>query len=97
MTPARGPIRQEYPDKKARRPAAFLMIFQGVEMMQKREMKRVARKMLMYLGQRPVTSLENGYEPIEREKMNPLAMPSGFVKESARTYRQQPGYQWWQA
>jgi hypothetical protein len=36
------------------------MMFHGVEMMQKREMKQVARKMLMYLGQRPVTSLEKG-------------------------------------
>jgi len=36
------------------------MMFQGVETMQKREMKSVARKMLMYLGQMPVTSLEKG-------------------------------------
>ncbi len=41
------------------------MMFQGVEMMQKREMKRVARKMEMYFGQMPVTSLEKGYEPGE--------------------------------
>jgi hypothetical protein len=53
-------MRHEYPDKKARRPAAFLMMFHGVEMMQKMEMNMVARKMLMYLGQIPVTSLENG-------------------------------------
>ena len=53
-------MRQEYPDKKANRPTAFLMIFQGVEMMQKMEMKSVARKMLMYFGAMPVTSLEKG-------------------------------------
>jgi hypothetical protein len=48
MTPATQPIMLEEPDKKARRPAAFLMIFHGVETTQKREMKSVARKMLTY-------------------------------------------------
>jgi hypothetical protein len=35
-------------------------MFQGVDTMQKMEMKRVAREMLMYLGQTPVTSFEKG-------------------------------------
>src|SRR5436305_12547227 len=39
------------------------MMFQGVLTTQKTEMSRVARKMLMYLGQRPEMSLENGYVP----------------------------------
>jgi hypothetical protein len=43
-------MRHEYPERKARRPAAFLMMFHGVETTQKREMKSVARKMLIYLG-----------------------------------------------
>ncbi len=55
MTPANGPIRHEYPDKNARRPAAFLMMFQGVHTTQKTEMMMVARKMLIYFGQRPDT------------------------------------------
>jgi hypothetical protein len=60
MTPARGPIMQEYPERKARRRLAFLMMFHGVDTTQKREIMRVARKMLMYLGLRPETSLEKG-------------------------------------
>lgn len=39
------------------------MMFHGVETTQKMEMKRVARKMLIYLGAIPVTSFENGYDP----------------------------------
>lgn len=39
------------------------MMFQGVEMMQNMEMNMVARKMLIYFGHKPVTSLENGYVP----------------------------------
>lgn len=34
-------------------------MFHGVEMMQKIEMKQVARKMLIYLGAIPLMSLEN--------------------------------------
>jgi len=60
MTPARGPIRQEYPERKAKRRAAFLIIFHGVDTTQKREMQRVARKMLMYFGFRPDISFEKG-------------------------------------
>jgi hypothetical protein len=60
MTPAIGPMTQEYPERKARRPAAFLMIFHGVETTQKTEMMIVALQMLIYLGYNPETSLLNG-------------------------------------
>ena len=46
-------MRHEYPDKKASRPVAFLMMFHGVDMMQKIEMKMVALAILMYLGAMP--------------------------------------------
>lgn len=57
-------MRQEYPDKNANKPVAFLIIFQGVETMQKIEIKSVARKILIYFGAMPVISLEKGYVPI---------------------------------
>ena len=61
--PQTDPIKAEYPDKNARRPAAFLMICHGFDITQNKLMQSVALKMLMYLGQRPLTSLENGYVP----------------------------------
>jgi hypothetical protein len=58
-----GPMRQLYPERKASKPAAFLMMFHGVETTQKTHMKTVPRKMLMYFGANPEMSLLNGYEP----------------------------------
>tara|TARA_R110002003_G_scaffold44_15_gene3366 strand:+ start:4968 stop:5252 length:285 start_codon:yes stop_codon:yes gene_type:complete len=55
-SPARGPIRQEYPERKANKPLAFLMMFHGVDTIQKSDMKMVALKMLIYLGAIPVMS-----------------------------------------
>jgi hypothetical protein len=55
MVPQTAPMNMLYPDRKANRPAAFLIICHGFETTQKMEMISVARKMLMYLGERPET------------------------------------------
>lgn len=55
MVPQTAPMNIEYPDRKANKPAAFLMICHGFETTQKIEMIKVARNMLTYLGARPET------------------------------------------
>ena len=60
------------------------MMFHGVEATQKTLMMTVARKMLMYFGYKPLTSLLKGYVPVHIESEMQFQISTGGIRN--RTY-----------